>query len=41
VVQVGDLDPLVLRQDPTADLPHRESFQRRDEPDGVAVPVGL
>src|SRR5262245_1104597 len=40
-LQVGDLDPLVLRQEPTADLPHREPLQRRDEPDRRAVMVGL
>lgn len=41
LVQVGYLDPLVLRQQPGTDLPDRESLQARHEADHVAVAIGL
>jgi hypothetical protein len=41
VPQVGDLDPLVLRQELGTDLPRRTRVQRRHEPGHLAVPVGL
>src|SRR4051812_42188320 len=40
-MQIGDLDPFVLRQIPRADLPDRQPLQRRHEPDDLALAVGL
>jgi hypothetical protein len=36
VTQIGDLDPLLLRQEPRADLTHGQPLQRRDEPGDLA-----
>ena len=41
VAQIGDLDPLLLRQEPRADLTHGQPLQRRDEPDDLTEAVGL
>src|SRR5215217_1730031 len=41
VTQIGDLDPLLLRQEPRADLTHGQPLQRRDEPGDLAVAVSL
>jgi hypothetical protein len=41
VMQVGDLDPLLLRQEPHADLTHLKAFQWWNHPDDLPVPVGL
>jgi hypothetical protein len=41
VAQIGNLDPLVLRQEPRADLTHSQPLQHRYEPDDLTVAVGL
>jgi len=41
VTQVGHLDPLLLGQEPWADLTNREPFQRRHEADHRALAVRL
>jgi hypothetical protein len=41
VAQIGNLDPLFLRQEPWTDLTHRQPLQRRDEPDDLTEAVGL
>jgi len=41
VTQIGDLDPLLLRHEPRADLTHRQPLQRSHEPDYLTLPVGL
>ena len=41
LAQVGDLDPLVLRQEPAADLAHRQPLERRHEPGDLPAAVGL
>ena len=41
VTQIGDLDPLLLRQEPRADLTHGQPLQRRYEPGDLAVAVDL
>ena len=41
VAQISDLDPLILRQIPGADLPHGQPVQRGHEPGHPAVAVGL
>ena len=40
-VKISDLEPLVLRQVAGADLAHGQTVQRWDEPDHLAVAVGL
>jgi hypothetical protein len=44
MAQVGDLDPLVLQQEPIADLAHGQPLQRGHEPDHLGLkqrPAGL
>lgn len=41
VTQIGNLDPLVLGQEPTADLPDREPLHRRHDTDDLAATIGL
>jgi hypothetical protein len=41
VAQIGDLDPLVLGQEPRADPTHCQPLQRRHEPDDLAATVRL
>jgi hypothetical protein len=41
VTQIGDLDPLVLRQEPQADPTHCQPLQRRYEPDDLTAAVRL
>jgi|SoiMetStandDraft_5_1073268.scaffolds.fasta_scaffold92225_1 hypothetical protein len=41
VMQIGDLDPLVLRQEPRANLTHRQPLQRRYRSDDLTVAVSL
>jgi hypothetical protein len=41
MVQIGDLDPLVLRQEPRADLTHSQPLQRSYGPDDLTMTVGL
>src|SRR5512132_3570088 len=41
VAQIRDLDPLLLRHEPRADLTHRQPLQRRHKPDHLTMPVGL
>jgi hypothetical protein len=39
--KVGDLDPLVLRHVPRADLAHGQPLERRDEPGHLTMTVDL
>ena len=41
MVEVGDLDPLTLGQEPATDLTDREPFKRRHEPDHLTASVDL
>ena len=41
VTQLGDQNPLVLRQEPEADLAHHQPFQGRNELGKLPVPIGL
>jgi hypothetical protein len=41
MAQIGDLDPLVLGEVPTADLTHRQTLQGGHEPDETAAAVDL
>ena len=41
VPQISDLDPLVLRQIPRADLTHGQPLQRRHKPGHLTMAVGL
>ena len=41
VTQIGDLDPLLLRQEPWTDLTHCQPLQRTDESDDLTASVGL
>jgi hypothetical protein len=39
--QISDLDPLILRQIPGADLAHGQPVKRRHEPGHLAIAVDL
>ena len=41
VAQIGNLDPLLLRQEPRADLTYSQPLQRRYKPDDLTEAVGL